>query len=108
MLYTAKDLVLLGSFLNQDIYGSDLKRRDPRCFKHICRELLKDYLKISEKKTPAILDKVLYELIGPYYYGYTEDLDEFLDLKKTDMPLYIEDKIPWKRVIAKWRLKINK
>jgi len=49
---------------------------------------------------------------GNTFYEYMDESHEYLvdflviDIK--DMPLYINDKSPWKRTLSKWRLTIGK
>jgi len=58
---------------------------------------------------------LIYELIGPYSFGYNKRVCKekgitklIFELPLDQMPLYISSDKPWERVISQWRLNIGK
>lgn len=70
---------------------------------------------IKEARERSQHSDLIYELIGPYSFGYNKAGCERKGILKLifqtpidQMPLYISSDKPWEKVISQWRLSINK
>lgn len=71
------------------------------------------YIELKEQK--GDIKKTIIEIMGPYLTGSpinSSKTEEIIDLifnkPLSDMLLYFESKIAWQKIIAQWRLGINK